>query len=126
MFVSVLLLWLLVFIFVLLIKLQRPKNFPPGPTVLPIVGNIFHLNLDNPLKDFERVRKICCFLGACCSYVGTPPSFLIRLLIKDWKAATAPAPSLWHASLGQLAVYLADCMIRLTNMTRNGVVTTLI
>ena len=28
-----------------------------------------------------------------------------RLLVKDWKAPGAPAPSLWDSSLGQLAAY---------------------
>lgn len=57
MFASLLLLWLVVFFFLILFKSQRSKNFPPGPTVLPIVGNIFHVNLENPLKDFEKVSK---------------------------------------------------------------------
>lgn len=58
MFTSLLLLWIAVFFVILLLKSRRSKNFPPGPTVLPLVGNIFHVNLENPLKDFERVRKI--------------------------------------------------------------------
>ena len=28
-----------------------------------------------------------------------------RLLVKDWKAPCAPAPSLWDSSLGQLSAY---------------------
>lgn len=58
MFASLVLLWLAVFFLLFLFKSQRPKNFPPGPTVLPFVGNIFHVSLENPLKDFERVRKL--------------------------------------------------------------------
>lgn len=54
---SVILLCLGVVIFVLLLRSQRPKNFPPGPRVLPLLGNILELALDNPLQDFERVRK---------------------------------------------------------------------
>lgn len=55
MFASVL---LVVCVFILIIQLisWKPKNFPPGPTVLPIVGNILSLSLQNPLNDFERVR----------------------------------------------------------------------
>ncbi|XP_062245747.1 cytochrome P450 2F2-like [Platichthys flesus] len=57
MFVSIILLWLCVWFIVLQLKSRRPKNFPPGPPVLPILGNLLHLSLENPLKDFERLRK---------------------------------------------------------------------
>lgn len=54
---SLLLLWVCVVSILLLLKSWRPKNFPPGPIILPILGNILELSLENPLKDFERVRK---------------------------------------------------------------------
>lgn len=54
---SVVLLCLGIVILVLLLRSQRPKNFPPGPPVLPLLGSILELALDNPLQDFERVRK---------------------------------------------------------------------
>ncbi|XP_044049489.1 cytochrome P450 2J6-like [Siniperca chuatsi] len=57
MFTSVILLWLCVVFIILQLKSRRPKNFPPGPTALPILGNILHLSLENPLKDFERLKK---------------------------------------------------------------------
>uniref|UniRef100_A0A3Q1GFJ4 Uncharacterized protein n=1 Tax=Acanthochromis polyacanthus TaxID=80966 RepID=A0A3Q1GFJ4_9TELE len=44
---------------------RRPKNFPPGPPALPIVGNILHLNLQNLMEDFEKVRKISLFFYTC-------------------------------------------------------------
>uniref|UniRef100_A0A667WAP7 Cytochrome P450, family 2, subfamily X, polypeptide 9 n=1 Tax=Myripristis murdjan TaxID=586833 RepID=A0A667WAP7_9TELE len=54
---SLMLLWICVCLLCLHLKNQRPKNFPPGPTPLPIFGTIFSLSLQNPLKDFERLRK---------------------------------------------------------------------
>lgn len=56
MFVSFILLWICIFFFILCLKCQRPKNFPPGPPPLPILGNLLNLSLDNPMRDFERVR----------------------------------------------------------------------
>ncbi|CAN9499486.1 unnamed protein product [Ophioblennius macclurei] len=57
MFVSIALLWLCVCFVIYQLKPRRPKNFPPGPPVVPVLGNLLHLNLENPLKDFERLRK---------------------------------------------------------------------
>lgn len=57
MFVSFILLWICVLFLILCLKCQRPKNFPPGPPPLPILGNLLSLSLDNPIRDFERVRK---------------------------------------------------------------------
>uniref|UniRef100_A0A8C6M163 Cytochrome P450, family 2, subfamily J, polypeptide 2 n=1 Tax=Nothobranchius furzeri TaxID=105023 RepID=A0A8C6M163_NOTFU len=56
MFVSVLLVLLCVLFIFLQLRSGRPKNFPPGPPILPVVGNLLELNLENPLKDFERLR----------------------------------------------------------------------
>ncbi|KAK9527989.1 hypothetical protein VZT92_014495 [Zoarces viviparus] len=55
MFISFILLGTCVFFFILRLKCHRPKNFPPGPFPLPILGNVLNLNLDNPIRDFERL-----------------------------------------------------------------------
>uniref|UniRef100_A0A3Q1F1G1 Uncharacterized protein n=1 Tax=Acanthochromis polyacanthus TaxID=80966 RepID=A0A3Q1F1G1_9TELE len=42
---SVILLLLCVFFIVLLLRPKRPKNFPPGPAPLPILGNILAIRI---------------------------------------------------------------------------------
>lgn len=56
MFISIVLLWLCFFFILLQLKPRRPKNFPPGPPILPVLGNLWYLTSKNPLKDFEKVR----------------------------------------------------------------------
>ncbi|XP_029952745.1 cytochrome P450 2F3-like isoform X1 [Salarias fasciatus] len=58
MFFSIVLVWLCICIVIYQLKPRRPKNFPPGPPVLPFLGNLLHLSLENPLKDLERLRKL--------------------------------------------------------------------
>uniref|UniRef100_A0A667WJS2 Cytochrome P450 2F2-like n=1 Tax=Myripristis murdjan TaxID=586833 RepID=A0A667WJS2_9TELE len=53
-----------------------PKNFPPGPTPLPIFGTIFSLNLQNPLKDLERLRK--CYGNVYSLFIGSTPAVVIN------------------------------------------------
>ncbi|XP_051548446.1 cytochrome P450 2F2-like [Myxocyprinus asiaticus] len=54
---SLILLWICVLLVFLFIRIQRPKNFPPGPQPLPIFGNLLDLSINNPLKDFEKLAK---------------------------------------------------------------------
>ncbi|XP_056307543.1 cytochrome P450 2F2 [Danio aesculapii] len=49
------LVWICIFLLFLFIQIQRPKKFPPGPRPLPLFGNLLELNINNPLKDFERL-----------------------------------------------------------------------
>ena len=56
MFSSLILLWAFFSLLFYLFRNQRPKNFPPGPRIIPIFGNMFHLSLINPLNDFRKVQ----------------------------------------------------------------------
>nr|XP_033495353.1 cytochrome P450 2C8-like [Epinephelus lanceolatus] len=76
MFVSFILLWICVFFFILCLKCQRPKNFPPGPAPLPILGNLLSLSLDNPIRDFERLRK--CYGNVYSIFLGPKPAVIIN------------------------------------------------
>uniref|UniRef100_A0A8D3BRW1 Cyclin N-terminal domain-containing protein n=2 Tax=Scophthalmus maximus TaxID=52904 RepID=A0A8D3BRW1_SCOMX len=55
---------------------QRPKNFPPGPTPLPVLGNLLNLSLDNPMKDFERLRKR--YGNVYSLFIGPKPAVVIN------------------------------------------------
>ncbi|XP_037622581.1 cytochrome P450 2F2-like [Sebastes umbrosus] len=76
MFGSIILLLLCIIFIIQLLKSRRPKNFPPGPPVLPILGNILHLSVDNPLKDFERLRKS--YGNVYSLYLGSKPTVVIN------------------------------------------------
>ncbi|XP_054476279.1 cytochrome P450 2F2-like [Anoplopoma fimbria] len=76
MFASVILLLICVVFLIIQLKSRRPKNFPPGPLVLPILGNILDLSLDNPLKDFERLRKT--YGNVYSLLLGTKPAVVIN------------------------------------------------
>ncbi|KAI7812060.1 cytochrome P450 [Triplophysa rosa] len=54
---SLTLVWICIVLIFLFIRIQKPKNFPPGPQPLPIFGNLLHLNIANPLKDFKRFSE---------------------------------------------------------------------
>ncbi|KAA8590516.1 hypothetical protein FQN60_014450 [Etheostoma spectabile] len=76
MFASIILLCLCVVFLNLLLKSRRPKNFPPGPPILPILGNILNLSLENPLKDFERLRKS--YGNVYSLFLGSRPAVIIN------------------------------------------------
>ncbi|XP_072520417.1 cytochrome P450 2D3-like [Salminus brasiliensis] len=54
---SLVLVWIFVCLLFLFIRVQRPKNFPPGPRPVPLFGNLFQLDITNPLKDLERFAE---------------------------------------------------------------------
>ena len=56
MLASVALVLATVLLFLLLFRVHRAKNFPPGPRPIPILGNLLELNLENPIPDLERVK----------------------------------------------------------------------
>ncbi|KAM8893197.1 cytochrome P450 2F2-like [Spinachia spinachia] len=83
MFASIILLLICLVFIVIQLKSRRPKNFPPGPPVWPILGNILDLSLENPLKDFERLRKT--YGNVYSLFLGPKPVVVIngRKTIKE-------------------------------------------
>ncbi|XP_053538031.1 cytochrome P450 2F2 isoform X2 [Ictalurus punctatus] len=72
--------WLLVVFCVcllfLFIRIQRPKNLPPGPRPIPIFGNLFQFNIKNPLKDFEKLAEQ--YGNIYSLYIGTKPAVVLN------------------------------------------------
>ena len=54
---STLLVFVLVACITYLIWIRRDKRVPPGPTALPIVGNLFSLASADPFESFARLRE---------------------------------------------------------------------
>ncbi|TKS73054.1 Cytochrome P450 2J6 [Collichthys lucidus] len=111
---SSVLLWFCVLLIILLLKSQRPKNFPPGPTRVPILGNILQLSLDNPLKDFERLRKT--YGNVYSLYLGSKPAVFINgleamkeaLVTKAKEFAGRPQDLFVNDTTDRKGVILAD------------------
>ncbi|XP_074488113.1 cytochrome P450 2B4-like [Sebastes fasciatus] len=114
MFGSIILLLLCIIFIIQLLKSRRPKNFPPGPPVLPILGNILHLSLDNPLKDFERLRKS--YGNVYSLYLGSKPTVVINgmkamkevLVTKGIDFAGRPQDLFVNDTVQRKGVILAD------------------
>uniref|UniRef100_A0A4W4EQX7 Cytochrome P450, family 2, subfamily X, polypeptide 9 n=1 Tax=Electrophorus electricus TaxID=8005 RepID=A0A4W4EQX7_ELEEL len=81
---SLILVWICIFLFFVFIRIQRPKNFPPGPRPLPIFGNLFQLDIVNPLKDLDKVhlyiggRPAVVLKGLKATFSGRPQNLLIN------------------------------------------------
>ncbi|XP_029495169.1 cytochrome P450 2D15-like [Oncorhynchus nerka] len=71
--VVLLLVFLLLFFF---IRVRRPKNFPPGPRPLPILGNLLQLDPVNPLKDLERLKRR--YGNVFSLYIGSQPVVVLN------------------------------------------------
>ncbi|XP_076589275.1 cytochrome P450 2D15-like isoform X3 [Chaetodon auriga] len=76
MFASVALLLAVVLLLLLLGQNRRPKNFPPGPRPIPIIGNLLDLNLENPIADLNRLAK--CYGNVYSMFIGPRPAVIIN------------------------------------------------
>ncbi|XP_040185039.1 cytochrome P450 2J6-like [Rana temporaria] len=57
-------------------KFSRPKDFPPGPLALPVLGNILQMDFYNPLKTLRELSKV---YGPVYSiYLGFTPAVVIQ------------------------------------------------
>ncbi|KAJ8417898.1 hypothetical protein AAFF_G00227410 [Aldrovandia affinis] len=73
---SLVLLWLGFCLLFFLFRLRRPKNFPPGPWPVPILGNLLQLNLVNPINDLKKLSER---YGQVYSlYIGSRPAVVLN------------------------------------------------
>ncbi|CAB1344825.1 unnamed protein product [Coregonus sp. 'balchen'] len=73
---SVVLLWLFILLLFFFFRVRRPKNFPPGPRPLPILGNLLQLDPVNPLKDLERLKRR--YGNVFSIYIGSRPAVVLN------------------------------------------------
>ncbi|KAM3607885.1 uncharacterized protein V6R79_015713 [Siganus canaliculatus] len=129
MFASVFLVWLCVFCFTLLSRSRRPKNFPPGPTALPILGNIVLLSPENPLQDFERLRNT--YGNVYSMFFGSKPAVVVSgvkamkeaLVTKAAEFAGRPQGLLVNALTADKGIILVDSGSRWKEQRRFALMT---
>uniref|UniRef100_A0A3Q1F0R8 Cytochrome P450, family 2, subfamily X, polypeptide 9 n=1 Tax=Acanthochromis polyacanthus TaxID=80966 RepID=A0A3Q1F0R8_9TELE len=114
MFLSLVLLGLCICIIILQLRPRRPKNFPPGTPVLPILGNTLHLNLQNPLEDLDKLRKS--YGDVYSLFLGHKPNVVINgvkpmkeaMMIKAAEFAGRPQDTFINDVFSVKALIFAD------------------
>ncbi|KAM9827283.1 cytochrome P450 2F2-like [Neosynchiropus ocellatus] len=76
MFLCSILICICIFLLMLRLRWRRPRDFPPGPPPLPLLGNLLDLNLNNPMKDLERLRKH--YGNVFSIFLGSKPAVVIN------------------------------------------------
>ncbi|XP_013883933.1 cytochrome P450 2F2 isoform X2 [Austrofundulus limnaeus] len=76
MLVSMVLLWFCFCFILLQLKPRRPKNFPPGPFTLPVLGNLLHLTSENPLKELKKLKQS--YGNVYSLFIGPKPAVVIN------------------------------------------------
>uniref|UniRef100_A0A8C5H432 Cytochrome P450 2F2-like n=1 Tax=Gouania willdenowi TaxID=441366 RepID=A0A8C5H432_GOUWI len=76
MLISVIIVCICICFFIFKLQPRRPKNFPPGPLALPVVGNVLQLSLSDPLKGFDKLRS---HYGDVYSiFIGSRPTVILN------------------------------------------------
>ncbi|XP_038146906.1 cytochrome P450 2F2-like [Cyprinodon tularosa] len=118
MFGTVILLFLLILFLLFQLKFKRPKNFPPGPPTLPLLGNVLSLSQENPLEDLERLRLS--YGNVYSLFIGSRPAVVISglkaikeaIAIKGAEYAGRPQDMFVNDVTENKGVILADYGLR--------------
>ncbi|XP_033823861.1 cytochrome P450 2B1-like isoform X1 [Periophthalmus magnuspinnatus] len=111
---SVLLLGICLVFIIMHLKSRRPKNFPPGPTALPFLGNMHNLSPSNPLNDIEKLRRVygnvySLYMGHRAAVVISGTKALKEALVsKSVDFAGRPQDMFMNDVVEQRGVVLAD------------------
>ncbi|XP_012718401.2 cytochrome P450 2B4 [Fundulus heteroclitus] len=129
MFISLVLLCLCILFFLFQLKSGRPKNFPPGPSTLPLLGNLLNFSKEKPLEDFERLRKS--YGNVYSLFIGPRPVVVINglkamkeaMVIKATDFAGRPQDMFVNDITQNKGVILADYGLRWKEHRRFALIT---
>ncbi|KAM8945946.1 cytochrome P450 2J4-like [Pelodytes ibericus] len=94
-------------------KVTRPKSFPPGPTPLPLIGNLWQMDFTNPIKDIKAFSKV--YGNVYSLYLGPSPLVVVRgfkllkevLVTKGLEFADRPQNRLAETLFGSKGLVIA-------------------
>ncbi|XP_030623231.1 cytochrome P450 2D15-like [Chanos chanos] len=89
-----------------LLRPERPKNFPPGPSAVAVFGNVLQLSMSDPMADLEQLSKR--YGNVYSLFIGRKPAVLVHGLHAVKEALVARAVDFAGRPQGTLANHVTD------------------